>query len=64
MLSVQGFGVLLPGELRMYAEMTGDEPDPSVIAAIGRQNAMLGGVQGAFQLPVVAVIVAIRWGGV
>ena len=45
-LSVQGFGFLLPGELRIYREMTSDAPDAGVIAAIGKQNAMLGGVQG------------------
>ena len=43
-LSVQGFGFLLPGELRMYAEMTSATPDASIIASIGRQNVMLGGV--------------------
>jgi len=46
-LSVQGFGFLLPGEVRMYVEMTSESPDHSVIAAIGKQNAMLGGVQGS-----------------
>jgi len=47
LLSVQGFGFLLPGEVRMYVEMTSESPDHSVIAAIGKQNAMLGGVQGS-----------------
>lgn len=62
-LSVQGFGLLLPGELRMYLEMTSERPDSSVIARIGRRNAMLGGVQGAVQLLLIADMVYLRWGG-
>lgn len=62
-LSVQGFGFLLPGELRMYAEMTSEEPDPSVISAIGQQNAKVGGVQGLFQLVLILVMVYLRYGG-
>ncbi len=62
-LSVQGFGFLLPGEVRMYQEMTSPDPDPGVIAAIGRQNAKLGGVQGGFQLALILVMVSLRFGG-
>ena len=62
-LSVQGFGFLMPGEIRMYFEMTSDDPDPGVISAIGKQNAMLGGVQGLFQLVLIADMVYLRYGG-
>lgn len=62
-LSVQGFGFLMPGEVRMYFEMTSADPDASVIAAIGKQNAMLGGVQGLFQLLLVLDMVYLRYGG-
>jgi hypothetical protein len=62
-LSVQGFGFLLPGELRMYAEMRSADPDASVISSIGKQNAMLGGVQGLFQLTLIFVMVYLRYGG-
>ena len=62
-LSVQGFGFLLPGEIRMYVEMTSEDPDPGVISAIGAQNAKLGGVQGLFQLALIAVMVYLRYGG-
>jgi len=63
LLSVQGFGFLLPGEVRMYVEMTSESPDHSVIAAIGKQNAMLGGVQGVLQLLLIADMVSLRFGG-
>jgi len=62
-LSVQGFGFLLPGEVRVYLEMTADDPDPGVISTIGTQNAMLGGVQGVFQLVLIVVMVYLRYGG-
>ncbi|NIB99996.1 hypothetical protein [Halobacterium sp. R2-5] len=62
-LNVLGFGVLMPGEVRMYKQMTSENPDSQVIADIGMRNAKLGGVQGAFQLAVVATMVYIRWGG-
>jgi len=63
-LSVQGFGFLLPGEIRMYRQMTSENPDPGVISAIGQQNAKLGGVQGVFQLVLILVMVYLRYGGV
>jgi len=62
-LSVQGFGFLMPGEVRMYLEMISADPDASVIAAIGKQNAMLGGVQGLFQLLLILDMVYLRYGG-
>ena len=62
-LSVQGFGFLLPGEIRMYQEMTSPDPDAGVIARIGERNAKLGGVQGVFQLSLVVAMVYLRYGG-
>ncbi|MFB6233115.1 MAG: hypothetical protein ABEH61_02535 [Haloarculaceae archaeon] len=62
-LSVQGFGVLLPGEVRVYLEMTSENPDPGVITTIGQQNAKLGGVQGLLQLGLIGVMVLLRYGG-
>ena len=60
-LNVLGFGVLMPGEVRMYREMTSENPDEELIADIGMRNAKIGGVQGLFQLLVVGTMVLIRW---
>jgi len=60
-LSVLGFGVLLPGEVRMYREMTTANPDEELIGAIGMRNAKLAGVQGALQLAIVFVMVYVRF---
>ena len=62
-LSVVGFGVLMPGEVRMYREMTSANPDTQLIGDIGLRNAKLSGVQGVLQLAIVAVMVYLRWGG-
>jgi len=62
-LSVQGFGFLMPGEVRIYLEMISERPDPGVISAIGQQNAKLGGVQGLFQLLLILDMVYLRYQG-
>nr|WP_305883002.1 hypothetical protein [Halobellus rarus] len=62
-LTITGFGILLPGEARMYLEMISEDPDADLIGAIGMRNAKLSGVQGVLQLSIVAVMVYIRWGG-
>jgi len=62
-LSVQGFGFLMPGEIRIYKQMVSPDPDAGVISAIGQQNAKLGGVQGLVQLVLVADMVYLRYGG-
>ncbi|MFC6784493.1 hypothetical protein ACFQFH_01010 [Halobaculum halobium] len=62
-LSVQGFGFLLPGEIRMYKQMISSDPDPAIISGIGQQNAKVGLVQGLFQLLLIADMVYLRYGG-
>ncbi len=62
-LSVQGFGFLMPGEVRIYLEMTSTDPDPGMISAIGQQNAKIGGLQGLVQLVLILDMVYLRWGG-
>ncbi|WP_197052470.1 hypothetical protein [Halobellus rufus] len=46
-LTILGFGVLLPGEARMYLEMTSENPDADLIGSIGMRNAKLSGVQAS-----------------
>lgn len=62
-LSITGFGVLMPGEVRMYREMISANPDAQLIGDIGMRNAKLAGLQGVLQLGVVATMVYIRYGG-
>jgi hypothetical protein len=62
-LSVMGFGILMPGEIRMYLQMRSENPDKEVISEIGMRNAKLGGVQAVFQFIIIVLMVYLRWGG-
>jgi hypothetical protein len=60
-LNLEGFGLILPGEIRVYREMNSPDPDPGIIKRIGQRNAKLAGVQGTFQFLIIVVMVAIRY---
>lgn len=62
-LTVQGFGFLMPNEVLIYREMMSHEPDKERIGRLGMRNAKLSGVQGAFQLAIIVLMVYLRWGG-
>jgi hypothetical protein len=62
-LNLEGFGVILPGEIRVYLEMNTVDPDPGLIQQIGQRNAKLAGVQGSFQFLIIVVMVYLRYGG-
>jgi hypothetical protein len=62
-LTVQGFGFLMPNEVQVYLEMISADPDRERIGRLGMRNAKLSGVQGAFQLFIVVLMVYLRWGG-
>jgi hypothetical protein len=62
LLSVQGFGVILPGEVRIYRQLTSENPDYDLIGEVGMRNAKLGGIQGLMQLSIVFVMVGLRFG--
>ena len=62
-LTVQGFGFLLPNEVLVYRELLRDSPDKERIGTLGMRNARLSGVQGAFQLGIIVLMVWLRWGG-
>ncbi|MCJ0619906.1 hypothetical protein JZX76_10405 [Haloarcula hispanica] len=61
LLSVQGFGVILPGEVRIYRQVVSENPDVDLVSEIGMRNARLGGLQGLLQLAIVFVMVGLRW---
>jgi predicted neutral ceramidase superfamily lipid hydrolase len=61
LLSVIGFGVILPGEVRIYRQIVSEDPDDEIIGTIGMRNARLGGVQGLLQLTIIFVMVNLRF---
>lgn len=62
-LTVQGFGFLMPNEVMIYLEMTSADPDKDRIGRLGLRNAKLSGIQGTFQLAIIVLMVYLRWGG-
>lgn len=60
-LTVQGFGIILPNEIRIFRELFSDKPDINVISRLGMRNARLGGMQGVLQLAIIFVMATIRF---
>ncbi len=60
-LAIQGFGLLLPNEIRIFRQILSVTPDTGKIARLGMINAKLGGLQGIFQVAIIIVMVNIRF---
>lgn len=61
-LTVQGFGVLLPNNLRIYRELQRPLPDVERVSSLNRKNMMLAGVQGVCQVLIILVMAHLRVG--
>ncbi len=55
-LTVQGMGILLPNNLRIYRELQQPEPNIERISRINRTNLALSGIQGVFQVLIILVM--------
>ena len=60
-LIVQGFGFLLPNEVRIFKQLISPTPDVDKIVKLGMQNARLAGIQGLFQLAIIFVMANLRF---
>lgn|SRR3972149_3245443 len=60
-LVVQGFGLLLPNEIRIFKQLVSRTPDVDRIVRLGMQNARLAGFQGVFQLAIIFVMANLRF---
>jgi hypothetical protein len=60
-LTIQGFGILLPNEIRIFGQLISDTPDIDKISRLGMRNARLGGVQGVLQIAIIFVMAVIRF---
>jgi hypothetical protein len=59
-LVIQGFGMLLPNEVRIFRQLISPTPDVDRIVRLGMQNARLAGFQGLFQLAIIFVMANLR----
>lgn len=55
-LSVQGFGLLLPTEIRIFLELRKQNPDTSKIVRLGMRNVYVSGSQAVFQIAIIFVM--------
>ena len=55
-LTIQGFGILLPNSLRTYRELYRTAPDLDRIFRLNRFNNLLAGVQGSVQVLIILVM--------
>ncbi len=60
-LTVQGLGLLLPYDIRVFQQLLSDEPDIKKISRLGMRTAKIGGVQGIFQLAIIFVMAKLRF---
>ncbi len=63
-LTVQGFGVFLPNELRIVFELRKERPDLAKVGRLGLLNARLAGLQAVFQVAIIFVMANLAAGRV
>lgn len=61
-LSVQGFGMIMPTEARVYLELRKKEPNREKIIKWGMRNVKLAGSQGIFQVALIFVMANLALG--
>ncbi|MBI4303410.1 MAG: hypothetical protein HY665_03625 [Chloroflexi bacterium] len=61
LLSIQGFGVLLPNEIRVFQQLLSPTPDVEKISRLGMMNARLGGIQGLLQVAIIVIMAVLRF---
>lgn len=61
-LSVQGFGIIMPTEIRIFLELRKKEPNRDKIIKWGMRNVRLAGSQGVFQVALIFVMANLALG--
>lgn len=61
-LTIQGLGMLLPSQIRVYRELRKPNPDPAHIAAISRNYFYLVASQGVLQVAIMVIMARFRMG--
>ena len=55
-LTAQGFGLILPNELRIFRELRKEQPDIQKVIRLGMRNIYISGSQSIFQIALIAVM--------
>jgi hypothetical protein len=60
-LLVQGFGILLPNELKVFRELRKERPDSERIVKLSMRNLNVSGSQAIFQIIIIYVMANLRF---
>lgn len=61
-LSIQGFGLIMPTEIRVFLEVRKKDPDRDKLVRWGMRNIKLAGSQGVFQVALIFVMANLAFG--
>lgn len=61
-LTLQGFGILLPNSIRTYRELQKSRPDVDKIFRLNRRTNRLAGIQGIFQVAIILIMARLVMG--
>ena len=61
-LSVQGFGLILPAEVRIFLELRKERPDVQKVIKLGMRNIYISGSQSVFQIALIVVMASLAIG--
>ena len=61
-LTVQGFGIILPNELRIFFELRKEKPDTQKIIKLGMRNFKIAGSQAIFQCIIIFAMARLAYG--
>lgn len=60
-LLAQGFGILLPNELRVFQELRRDRPDSDKVVRLSMRNLNVSGSQAIFQIIIIYIMTNLRF---
>ncbi|ARM75506.1 hypothetical protein [Acidianus manzaensis] len=55
-LIIQGFGIIMPNEVRIFLELRKDKPDTQKVIKLGMRNIYVSGSQSVFQIAIIFVM--------
>ncbi len=61
-LSIQGFGFIMPNEVRIFLELRKDHPNIEKVTKLGMRNIYISGSQSIFQMALIVVMAYLRVG--
>ena len=62
LLTIQGFAIMLPNNVRIWLELKRSQPDLGKITRLNRINLSLAGFQGTFQVAIILVMAHLALG--